>query len=167
MIDTITDAKEPSAGKRSLADEPILRPEARVMRADRSLAAMVLVICTLGGMGVGFGFAMYLMRAQLAYAPMCGSAAESADLAPGQTFLGVRYWPNKRFAPLVDKVLSDTAAEQAGVHRGDILLSLGGRDLRTMDLREAVAEHSPGDLVPVGVMRGGQRMILYARLGFF
>src|SRR5512143_2472260 len=93
MIDTIppeaaTDTPTPSA-------EPVLRPEARVVRADRSLAAMVLVICTLGGMGVGFGFAMYLMRAQLAYAPMCGGHfAPVMQVAPrdeAKTWLGVGY----------------------------------------------------------------------------
>src|SRR5262245_21637957 len=100
MIDTIHDTDGKNQG--SVSDEPVLRPEARVMRADRSLAAMVLVICTLGGMGVGFGFAMYLMRAQLAYAPLCAGAslvaADRADLVSGQTYLGVRYTANRHFA---------------------------------------------------------------------
>ncbi len=169
MIDTIhhnapngqsSDGKAPSA-----ADEPILRPEARVMRADRSLAAMVLVICTLGGMGVGFGFAMYLMRAQLAYAPPC-AAIDRAELVPGQTYLGVRYLASKQFAPVIDTVFSNTAADAAGVRPGDILTSFAGRDMRGFDLHRAVIEHSPGDIVPIGVQRAGQRLVLYARLGF-
>src|SRR5215471_259003 len=134
MIDTITDAKEPSAAEqRSVADEPILRPEARVMRADRSLAAMVLVICTLGGMGVGFGFAMYLMRAQLAYAPPC-SSIDRVDLVPGQTYLGVRYVATRRSPPTIDTVFANTAADAAGLRPNDIVMSLGGRDLRGIDL---------------------------------
>ena len=144
---------------------PILRPEARVVRADRSLAAMVLVICTLGGMGVGFGFAMYLMRAQLAYAPLC-AGAERSDIVPGQTYLGVRYLASKRFAPIIDSVVDHTAADAAGLRAGDIVMTLAGRDMRGADLHQAIIQHSPGDIIPVGIVRGGQRLVLYARLGF-
>jgi membrane-associated protease RseP (regulator of RpoE activity) len=177
MIDTIHETDGGNHGKSAppsepnqpgQSDEPVLRPEARVMRADRSLAAMVLVICTLGGMGVGFGFAMYLMRAQLAYAPLCAgvTATERADLVSGQTYLGVRYWSSKRFAPIIYTVVPNTAADQAGVRAGDIIMSLGGRDLRGIDLHEAVIGHTPGEIVPIGIVRSGQRMVLYARLGF-
>src|SRR5262245_2337550 len=78
-----------SSGSPSIV-EPILRPEARVVRADRSLAAMVLVVCTLGGMGIGFGFAMHLMRAQLAFAPAYAPRAAVYQTSSDHiTWLGV------------------------------------------------------------------------------
>jgi hypothetical protein len=166
MIDTIPDAARRSSAPAAddVTEPPVLRPEARATRADRSLAAMVFIICTLGGMGVGFGFAMYLMRAQLAYAPLCSGGA-NIDLVPGQTWLGVSYNPSKRFPPVVKNVFAHTAADQAGLRSGDILMKLDGRDLRGVDLQDAVVEHSPGEIVPIVVMRGGQRLLLYARLG--
>src|SRR5215813_10386253 len=85
MIDAIPPE---TASPPTSTPEPVLRPEARVVRADRSLAAMVLVVCTLGGMGIGFGFAMYLMRAQLAFAPAYVTRAAMAP-AGHITWLGV------------------------------------------------------------------------------
>src|SRR5262249_52484256 len=104
------DSTPPTPAPEPSSPEPILRPEARVVRADRSLAAMVLVICTLGGTGVGFGFAMYLMRAQLAFTPMCGQRVVATRQAP-ITWLGVRIQnlPD-RSGSLVRSVFGETAA---------------------------------------------------------
>jgi predicted metalloprotease with PDZ domain len=169
MIDTIPpDAALPTTP----SAEPVLRPEARVVRADRSLAAMVLVICTLGGMGVGFGFAMYLMRAQLAYAPLCGGhfapVVQAAQRDDVKTWLGVTYrrLPDHT-GSIILHVYADTAAEAAGLQPGDVLTSFDGEDLRDSgDLRDAVLAHNPGEVVPIALERSGQPVVLKARLGF-
>jgi hypothetical protein len=144
--------------------DPILRPEARVVRADRSLAAMVLVICTLGGMGVGFGFAMYLMRAQLAYAPF----SERFYTGSATPLLGVWYDPSCALhgARIVHTVRG-TGADIAGIAPGDVITALDGRDFRLgCDLSSVVQQHDPGDIVPIAIERNGRPMMLRARLGF-
>jgi putative serine protease PepD len=49
---------------------------------------------------------------------------------------------------------------------GDIVVSLDDEPLRTLqDLREALAERKPGDVVKLGVRRGARRLTLRATLG--
>jgi len=163
MMDTMPPNSAPTE---PTSPEPILRPEARVVRADRSLAAMVLVICTLGGTGVGFGFAMYLMRAQLAFTPMCGPRVVSTRPAP-VTWLGVRIQNlSDHSGSLVRSVFNDTAAAAAGLEPGDVVTSFDGGDIRDIDdLVTAIRSREPGDVVPIGLERRGQPIVLRARLG--
>jgi putative serine protease PepD len=167
MIDT-----NPSAPPGSTPPvEPVLRPEARVVRADRSLAAMVLVICTLGGMGIGFGFAMYLMRAQLAFAPGCPHRTPSAVVARANadhiTWLGIGIRSfSSRNGCLVVRVYNDTAAAAAGLQPGDVITTFAGQDVRDADdMVSSVRGRSPGDLVSIGIDRNGEAQVLQARLG--
>jgi putative serine protease PepD len=163
MMDTMPPNSAPAE---PTPPEPILRPEARVVRADRSLAAMVLVICTLGGTGVGFGFAMYLMRAQLAFTPMCGPRMVSTR--PAQvTWLGVRIQNlSDHSGSLVRSVFNDTAAAAAGLEPGDVVTSFDGGDIRDIeDLVTAIRTREPGDVVPIGLERNGRQLVLRARLG--
>jgi S1-C subfamily serine protease len=148
-------------------DEPILRPEARVVRADRSLAAMVLVVCTLGGMGIGFGFAMYLMRAQLAFAPSYAPRAAVYRAHAHSTWLGVavRSFVG-RSGTVVVRVDPDTGAQAAGMRPGDVVTTFEGDEVRDAeDFSEAVAGRRPGEVVQLGVERNGQPLVLTARLG--
>jgi hypothetical protein len=146
--------------------EPVLRPEARVVRADRSLAAMVLFVCTLGGMGIGFGSAMYLMRAHWGAPALyqCGSATPAPDTI---TWLGVgiRSFPSSE-GTVVLRVFDGTAAERAGLAPGDVIKRFEGEAVRTADeLVRAVRSRAPGDLVEVDVERNGEPLTLHARLG--
>jgi putative serine protease PepD len=147
--------------------EPILRPEARIVRADRSLATMVLFVCTLGGMGIGFGSAMYLMRAhwgaQVAY--HCG---ERVVAAPSPvTYLGVNIVTTRaEDGAIVVRVFDGTGAERAGLSRGDVIRTLDRQNIDgSEELVRAVRSRSPGDLVELGVERSGQPLTVRARLG--
>lgn len=162
MIDPNAEGSSPPA-----PPDPILRPEARVVRADRSLAAMVLVICTLGGMGVGFGFAMYLMRAQLAYAPF--SEGRLYTVATQSTpLLGVWYAPTREHrGARIDHIMRGTGADVAGIAPGDLITTVDGEDVRQgYDLTAVIRAHDPGDVVPIALERDGRPMIVHARLGF-
>jgi hypothetical protein len=160
MIDT------PPAANQT-APEPVLRPEARVVRADRSLAAMVLFVCTLGGMGIGFGSAMYLMRAHWGApgAYQCGTVV--APVADTITWLGVgiRSFPSSE-GTVVLRVFDGTAAERAGLAPGDLVKRFEGDSIRTADeLVRAVRSRAPGELVEIDIVRSGQPLTLHARLG--
>jgi predicted metalloprotease with PDZ domain len=146
--------------------EPILKPEARVVRADRSLAAMVLVVCTLGGMGIGFGFAMYLMRAQLAFAP---AFATRTVVVPTEhsTWLGAGARSfNNRGGTLITRVYAETGAQAAGLRAGDIVTTVEGEEIDGADeLDAAIRSRPPGAIIQLGVERNGQPLVLRARLG--
>lgn len=145
--------------------EPILRPEARVVRADRSLAAMVLFVCTLGGMGIGFGSAMYLMRAHWGGPVAFQCAPPTAPDTMTWLGVGIRSYPSND-GTVVLRVFDGTAAERAGLLAGDVVKSFEGQAMRSADeLVRAVRSRSPGDLVELDIERDGQPLTLHARLG--
>jgi hypothetical protein len=154
--------------KNPTTPEPILRPEARVgnARADRSLAAMVLFVCTLGGMGIGFGSAMYLMRAHWG-APGAWRTAEMRVATEGMTWLGVGVLSLARHdGAVVTRVFEETAAERSGLAIGDVVRRFEGKPIRTnSDLVEAVRVRAPGDLVAIDIERDRTPMTVHARLG--
>ncbi len=151
--------------------DPVLRPEARVVRADRSLAAMVLLVCTMGGMGIGFGSAMYLMRVQwgagYVTAPPSMRALPAGAESDPLTWLGVGIRSfNGRDGSLVLRVFDGTAAQRAGFKPGDVVTSFDGQRLRGAEaLVSAVRSRAPGELVEVGIERNGRPVTLHARLG--
>jgi hypothetical protein len=66
----------------------------------------------------------------------------------------------------VQKVMPDSAAEQAGVLAGDVLLAIDGQpvaDLRSFS--ELLKARAPGDVVEVTVLRGGEEHVIAAELG--
>lgn len=65
----------------------------------------------------------------------------------------------------VVEVVPDSGASAAGVARGDLILSIDGKELdgRT-GLRRVIVEHAPGDVVRLAVLRGEQRLELDATL---
>jgi serine protease Do len=67
---------------------------------------------------------------------------------------------------LVEQVVAGSAAEEAGVRKGDIITALG--DARVMsygDLLGALRDHEPGDRVTLTVFRNGDEMKFGVTLG--
>ena len=66
---------------------------------------------------------------------------------------------------LVRAVNADSAAERAGIQIEDVIVSINGERLRnTGSLRNAIGLLPPGELVEVGVLRGGREQVLTAVL---
>jgi S1-C subfamily serine protease len=66
----------------------------------------------------------------------------------------------------VQQVMPGSAAEEAGIETGDVILAIDGE--RVSDLRSfsgLLKQRSPGDAVEVTVERSGEKMILEAVLG--
>jgi serine protease Do len=62
---------------------------------------------------------------------------------------------------LVNEVIEDTPAEQAGLQPGDIIIKWNGREVEDFEhLRRMVAETSPGSMVTVTIWREGKEMTL-------
>lgn len=58
----------------------------------------------------------------------------------------------------IERIVSGGPAGRAGLRQGDVIVSLGGRTLKSVeDLFEVLRDKRPGDRVPVEVVRGGDR----------
>lgn len=55
----------------------------------------------------------------------------------------------------IDKVTDASAAEEAGLEKGDVITNFDGKNVTKMsELQEAIAQHRPGDKVSMTYMRG-------------
>lgn len=67
---------------------------------------------------------------------------------------------NPIMEPRVDEVLPGSAAEQGGVQKGDLIVSINGRSIQTFgDIQQSVITRA-GDELAVVIDRGGQRIDL-------
>ncbi len=67
---------------------------------------------------------------------------------------------------LVTEVNEDSAAERAGIHVDDVIVSINGTRLRdTGSLRSSIGLLPPGDKVTVGLLRDGREQTVTAVLG--
>lgn len=67
---------------------------------------------------------------------------------------------------LVERVYEGTAAEAAGLRRGDILVEFAGEKVfDDDDLTRLIRSHRAGDPVEMVVLRGGERLTLSTELG--
>lgn len=67
---------------------------------------------------------------------------------------------------VIVRVVPDSPAAQAGLQRGDILMSIDGNETNTLaDVRTAIADKSEGDTVSLNITRGGTPQTLTATLG--
>lgn len=87
---------------------------------------------------------------------LLGITAAPAPLGPDSIGRGV----------LAERVITGSAAAQAGVVAGDVLLSVGGKPLAVAeDLVQAVRTHRAGDRVTVELRRAGQPLTIAITLG--
>ncbi len=78
--------------------------------------------------------------------------------------LGFDYWAPTR-AVIIEEVVADSAAEQAGLKAGDRILSVDGRPVRHFQgfIREVAPR--PGETVQLRIQRDGATQTLAARIG--
>ncbi|MFM7713361.1 MAG: PDZ domain-containing protein, partial [Microcystis sp.] len=67
---------------------------------------------------------------------------------------------------LLVRVMRDSPAAAAGLRSGDVLKSVGGKNVTDPDaVREIVANTQIGDNLPVEISRGGQKINLNIQVG--
>jgi serine protease Do len=67
---------------------------------------------------------------------------------------------------LVDDVVDDSPAEEAGIRRGDVIIEFDGNSVDNPEvLADAVSDRQPGDKVAVKVLRDGKEMSYDIELG--
>ena len=113
------------------------------------------------GSGAGVGYAVPIKTA-LAVAEQISSGEGSGDTHVGErAFLGVSIRTlragtvpgggTSRSGAVVAGVQSDSPADDAGIQQGDVIVSLAGRRITSIDdLTSALAPHHPRDKVEVG-----------------
>ena len=63
-------------------------------------------------------------------------------------------------------MVSGSAAEQAGIQSGDLILKLGDKTITSGDeLSSAIGAYKPGDEVTLTIQRDGQEMTMDVTLG--
>lgn len=81
-------------------------------------------------------------------------------------FLGVRLMPAEDGGAVVESVVEGSAAEDAGIEPGDVIVEIDGTAVeRPWDLTRGVLKRAPGDRVEIEVVRDGQSRSLSAELG--
>jgi S1-C subfamily serine protease len=69
---------------------------------------------------------------------------------------------------LIQQVVQDSPAEQAGILAGDVIVGFNGRKISDgIDLRNRVAAMEVGQEVPVQLVRNGRELKLQVKLGKF
>ena len=120
------------------------------------------LIFTESGSSAGVGFAISIDLAVII-------ADQLLDgVEPRFALLGVSTSPaaDGERGALVQDVQDDSAADNAGLEEGDIIISLNGVDTRgTSDLRAQILDQAPGSELAVTVLRDGEQVELTAILG--
>jgi hypothetical protein len=90
---------------------------------------------------------------------------ETAPPAP-QAVLGVTFDANLSGGAYITQVVAGSAAEQAGLVPGDVIVGVYGGPISSyQEVVSLVAQSRPGDVMQLEVLRGGQRFSAEAVLG--
>lgn len=143
----------------------VSRLEAELRRRDARIAELEGAIRKLGGDVPG-------ARKPAAKKPAAKKPEPEKTGARG--FLGVVHAPvppadlerlGLRGGALVERVLPDSPAARAGLKTGDIIVSLGGQEVSSDALSEALSAYRAGQEVEIVCLRGGQRISARVELG--
>lgn len=99
-------------------------------------------------------------------ATAAGPAPAPALRACDDAYLGVYVTPAEDGGATVTRLIPGSPAEEAGLQRGDRIVSLGDAEVgEPAELTEAVQDHQAGDEVELVVYRGDEELTLGVRLG--
>src|SRR5437773_8141051 len=95
-----------------------------------------------------------------------GRRAPAAATAPGGAFLGIAAPPNGSDGLRLASVVPGTAAAQAGLREGDVIVRIAGTLIDGLeDVRTLLRDRRPGDIVSVLYLRNGEAHATTATLG--
>lgn len=120
--------------------------------------------------GQGIGFAIPINLAELIARQLIDKGEVSrgwlgVSIQPMTPELASSFGLERQTGVLVNQVLADGPAAQAGIRRGDILLTLGGKEVRGVrELQLLVASTPAGEMVAVEVLRDGNRQTFQVRV---
>jgi S1-C subfamily serine protease len=130
---------------------------------DGQIIGINTAIFSQTGENTGIGFAIPIATAKKAADQLVnGQSVAKAGLGisgPSET-------PNGDAGAYVQSVTPGSAADQAGIRDGDLIVDVDGTDIRSFDeLRGLISSHSPGETVTVTIIRDGQSTDVEVTLG--
>ena len=76
------------------------------------------------------------------------------------------YYSDGTRCVLVEKVVSGSAAEKAGIQAGDLILKLEDKNISSGDeLSSAIGNYKPGDTVTLTLQRDGEELTVEVTFG--
>ena len=91
---------------------------------------------------------------------------QSADVADITEDLRARFNVETDSGALVTEVVPGSAADDAGLQIGDVIVEIDGEDVEAApDVRDAITSHEPGDRVDLEVERAGEEQTITVELG--
>ncbi|WP_045119112.1 PDZ domain-containing protein [Haliangium ochraceum] len=146
-----------------------------IVGGDRSRLGLLVALCSLAGVVVGFGLSnMATMRLQTCPSMVSSDTqAVTADAIETPTWLGVQMVSARESGARVLAVTPRSPADRAGIRAGDVIVSAGSascvnrlRDVDVAsDLVRIVRQHAPGDDIGVRLLRGEDELVMRAELG--
>ena len=93
------------------------------------------------------------------------SAVARSTIGNNTAFLGVHPRSSNNGVEIISEIESNTAAYQAGLQKGDLILSIDGVDVREADqLTNEIRRHRAGDKIRIQYMRSGRQKTTVAKL---
>ncbi len=147
---------------------PLINADGKVVGINTAIIA--------GSQNVGFSLAIDPVKELIKELK-----AGNGDLKPNPAVLGVatatvnaalsqktrdQYGVTARSGALVSKVEANSAASDAGIEEGDVVVEAGGGPIGTKEqLASLVRKRAPGDMIQMTVERGGRRRSFAVTLG--
>ncbi|MCG8424874.1 MAG: PDZ domain-containing protein [Proteobacteria bacterium] len=177
MSDKNPELESPSPSKSSAPDAPKLKRETIVMVNDRGRLGLLVALCSLAGVAVGFGLSS---MASGLYSHHCGARAGFSHMqrtAPASTetppWLGVRIQTQRVTGGAhVKRVEGNSPARRAGIQPGDVIVGFARsgcpkrvQNIATAsDLVRQVQSADVGERVLIMLERDGKSLSLRATL---
>ncbi len=123
------------------------------------------------GANIGINFAIPADSVRNVIASLKGGATVKRGylgvaLAPVDESFGAALGLPKNQGAIIQEVVTGEAADKAGLKSGDVVLRANGQDIRPdQTLNYIVANTSPGQRIPVDIIRNGQRLTMNAVVG--
>lgn len=160
---------------RQTSDVRPLKRETIVMGNDRGRMGVLVALCSLAGVVIGFGLSNMAASMRMYHCPVEHVRTVQAPMAaPVETpaWLGVRITNDYQGGAYVQHVEVGSPARSAGIQRGDVIVGFSDgscpkrakRVSSARDLVRMVRSADVGDRSAVVVRRNGQEQVVHARL---
>jgi serine protease Do len=122
-----------------------------------------------GGQGIGFAIPINAVKAILPQLKKTGHVVRGwlgVTIQPMTPQLAESFGLKEAKGALVSEVVKDSPAEQAGIRRGDIIVSLQDKEVENVsDLPRLVAAIPVGEKINIGLLRDGKKIDVTATVG--
>ena len=114
---------------------------------------------------VGSPVALTVLTGQWGYKTMTGPVAIIQGPVPRHGMLGVEYAATGAGAATIKNVMPGSGAAEAGLRPGDVIVVVGGTDVRdSATVKRVIEKSKPGDVLAMRIRRGDEERDVSVRL---